>query len=642
MKKLSTFIFFFNFITFVIHGQIPTLTYAKSVTPSIPNTTFSANYYSLGNVVVNPGAAGANKTWDFTTLSGFNYVFEDYTWVNSPTTGSYNTATHSYYYDGGFTFTAHDQRNSLGIYDLGFQGNYFGTPFKITNFNLLMKFPFTYQDSVKNKQYISIAEFGADVFIDTGRVSIIADGYGTLKTFNGTFNNVLRVKTLTNYISRGVFVSTTYQKVNYTWYDVENRRIFSTTKETKDGTTVTYTSTHYDITPLAPPAAPLITVVGKTKLCPNESVTLKAPDGFNEYLWSNGKTTKSIDVTTAGTYTVVVKNVAGSSPSSNPIVITSSPAPSITITGNTDVCKGNSTTFVASGGDKYLWSNGNNTPSITLDNITSPNLYTVTATSTNNCKATKDIQLNVLAVPQVSVTSSANADACEKTKIILLAAGATTYTWTGTGLSQAIGSQVNATISAGQNTFNVTGKDANGCTNKNTITITGTPLPSINAVATNTNPCLGDNISLIAIGAATYDWSSNADGGLADKTGANVKAKPTKEGKITYAVIGTDTKGCKSIPFTIEVNVKNCGVATNDKDIENDIIVFPNPFLEKIFFTNTGKIESVSIFDALGKLLFIEKDILQGIDFQNFSNQTYFLKIKMSDGNTLIKKIIKQ
>ncbi len=81
---------------------------------------------------------------------------------------------------------------------------------------------------------------------------------------------------------------------------------------------------------------------------------------------------------------------------------------------------------------------------------------------------------------------------------------------------------------------------------------------------------------------------------------------------------------------------------TNDTSIEDDLLVYPNPTTSIIFFKNTEKIKEVEVFNDLGQLLFFEKNISQGIDFQNLSNQTYVVKIKMNDENILIKKIIKQ
>lgn len=71
-----------------------------------------------------------------------------------------------------------------------------------------------------------------------------------------------------------------------------------------------------------PPALPLITAASSLTFCQGDSVTLSAPSGFASYLWSNGATTRSIQVKQSGSFTLQVKqaNTDFSQPS-NPIVV---------------------------------------------------------------------------------------------------------------------------------------------------------------------------------------------------------------------------------------------------------------------------------------------------------------------------------
>jgi gliding motility-associated-like protein len=74
----------------------------------------------------------------------------------------------------------------------------------------------------------------------------------------------------------------------------------------------------------APPTA-TITASGPTTFCAGGSVTLSANAG-SSYLWSNGATTQSITVSTAGNYTVRVTNATG-------CISTSSSAVSVSVSG---------------------------------------------------------------------------------------------------------------------------------------------------------------------------------------------------------------------------------------------------------------------------------------------------------------------
>ncbi|MDO9341080.1 MAG: PKD domain-containing protein [Bacteroidales bacterium] len=71
------------------------------------------------------------------------------------------------------------------------------------------------------------------------------------------------------------------------------------------------------------PPTPVVTLSGATTFCVGGSVTLTAPAGYS-YLWSNGKTTQSIDVNSTGNFSVVVSDIVSGCPSipSNTIAVT--------------------------------------------------------------------------------------------------------------------------------------------------------------------------------------------------------------------------------------------------------------------------------------------------------------------------------
>jgi hypothetical protein len=77
-----------------------------------------------------------------------------------------------------------------------------------------------------------------------------------------------------------------------------------------------------------------------------------------------------------------------------PITIGAS-APALSIAGSFTICKGQSTTYTASGGNGYNWSTGSSNPSITVTPTTTT-VYSVTATHTvNSCKAAKSFTVYV-------------------------------------------------------------------------------------------------------------------------------------------------------------------------------------------------------------------------------------------------------
>ena len=78
---------------------------------------------------------------------------------------------------------------------------------------------------------------------------------------------------------------------------------------------------------------------GPITICPGDTVVLDGGTGFGQYIWSNGRTTQKINVTTAGNYSVIVSNTGGGCSDTSKTVTISvniAPAkPTITIIGDT-------------------------------------------------------------------------------------------------------------------------------------------------------------------------------------------------------------------------------------------------------------------------------------------------------------------
>lgn len=112
-----------------------------------------------------------------------------------------------------------------------------------------------------------------------------------------------------------------------------------------------------------------------TTICPGETATISAPEGYN-YLWNNGATTQSIEVGQNGFYSVVVFDDEGCAGGSNSIGIEllQPSVPTITVNGELDLCEGGSVELIASSADAYEWSNGADTQVI---EVTEAGVYSV-------------------------------------------------------------------------------------------------------------------------------------------------------------------------------------------------------------------------------------------------------------------------
>jgi hypothetical protein len=78
----------------------------------------------------------------------------------------------------------------------------------------------------------------------------------------------------------------------------------------------------------------------------------------------------------------------------------------------------------------------------------------------------------------------------------------------------------------------------------------------------------------------------------------------------------------------------------------NDITVFPNPSDSGVFNIKTqNQLQNIVVFDTLGKLVKTISDFTSEshtIDLSSHSNGVYFLKIADTNGNTIVKRLIKK
>src|SRR5690606_2842087 len=89
------------------------------------------------------------------------------------------------------------------------------------------------------------------------------------------------------------------------------------------------------------------------------------------------------------------------------------------------VCQGESTTLTASGGDKYVWSNGATTQSITVQPNTTTT-YTVTVSSGTESDS-DDVIVTVNPLPVAN--AGTNVTICEDDSVTLTATGGNSYQW---------------------------------------------------------------------------------------------------------------------------------------------------------------------------------------------------------------------
>ncbi len=158
---------------------------------------------------------------------------------------------------------------------------------------------------------------------------------------------------------------------------------------------------------LVAPLPPVI-ISGATSFCTGGSTTLDAGTGiayggYTNYQWSTGALTQTINVTTAGTYTVTITGAASCTNSAT-VTVTINPLPTVSISGSSNVCTGSNTTLDAGAGfSSYLWSTSASSQTISVN---AGGTYTVTVTNSNGCSKSASKTVTVVALPSVTLTTT--------------------------------------------------------------------------------------------------------------------------------------------------------------------------------------------------------------------------------------------
>ena len=225
---------------------------------------------------------------------------------------------------------------------------------------------------------------------------------------------------------------------------------------------VNTTTTEVSVNPL-----PSVVISGENSFCAGESTTLSA-SGALTYIWNTAESTADITVNHSGTYSVVgtdasgCANTASIEVTENPtysiyidtficannlpyhyvngaidttfevgttqfstfnfqlltshgcdsivnLTLTVYPQPVSIISGESEICEGDSSTLTATGGDHYLWSTGDTTNQI---QVVEDGIYTVSATNQWGCMASADFTVSYrsVSIPRLDIVSKNRAD----------------------------------------------------------------------------------------------------------------------------------------------------------------------------------------------------------------------------------------
>lgn len=375
-------------------------------------------------------------------------------------------------------------------------------------------------------------------------------------------------------------------------------------------------------------------------MCAGQTNNLCVPTGAGQtYQWMNasgnipGATTACYAATTAGTYSVLVNNtVTGCTATSvaNTIIVNANPTATITNTGGSGACVGDSVCLNANSGTgfTYQWKiNGGNIPGATNQTYCAKTTgnYTVVVTNPSNCSVTSSIlTLTFNPRPTANISYTTPITFCEGGAVVLTGVSdiGTTYQWQNNGAAIP-GATNNNFIASSTGSYSVIITGANGCSTVSpTILVVSNPIPA---------PVITRNNGILSTGSyASYQWYFNSS---AIPGATNQSHLVTQNG--AYAVSVTDFNNCTNYSAVYFFN--NVGVPQlNPASIK----VFPNPVHSVVNIQAPAQV-NVVLRDLTGRMV-MKLDNAKQLDMSKLADGTYMLMISDKNGNMVkMDKVLK-
>jgi gliding motility-associated-like protein len=326
-----------------------------------------------------------------------------------------------------------------------------------------------------------------------------------------------------------------------------------------------------------------LSIQATKSVCEGETISLKAANAGSgsSYAWTlpNGQTNTSsqVDINNAmssnsGAYNLEV-TTSYNCVYKNSVSVSVNSLPSVLISSNQTICRGNSVQLTASGGTSYQWAYVGDLSNTTIANPVAKPLttttYNVTAANANGCKKTAS---TTISVNQPSpVTASLPVTICSGGSTQLTSSGPVSFLWyPSSGLNNAGIANPIASPSASTQ-YTVVGTSSNGCKDSSQVLVTVKNIPVAVSITPNSSICVGDSLQLNVSAGNSFKWTPTT--GLNNPNIQNPKAGPGST--ITYQVDVLHTNGCSSTAATnIKVNNRpTASVPTSFTICEKDTVL---------------------------------------------------------------------
>ena len=365
-------------------------------------------------------------------------------------------------------------------------------------------------------------------------------------------------------------------------------------------------------------------------ICGGATATISATASeTNSTLYWFDVATNGTEVGTGASYTTSVLNATTSfwveeavtgcppSPRTEVVVNVSGVAPNVNAGIDQTVCAGESVTLTATGTGTISWNNGVADGAGFVPTATTN--YTITLTS-GACSNTDQVLVTVNPLPTVS--AGADQTVCAGSSVTLNGSGVTNLSWNNGVID---GTSFLPTVT---NTYTVTGTDANLCTNTDQVIVNVNPVPTATASPSTTT-------TLIAGPAGQdYQWINCVND---QPVNGATNASYTATANGSYAVEVTNSFGCSSTSNCVIISV----VGINENNAEASISVYPNPTKGKVNLKMPTEQASVSVYNALGKVIANYNNVQNGatIDLSNNPNGVYLIHVATEKGTSILRVV---
>ena len=341
-------------------------------------------------------------------------------------------------------------------------------------------------------------------------------------------------------------------------------------------------------------------------LCDGEMLTLNATTSNASYLWQDGSTASSLDVSTTGTYAVTVSYT--DCIASDSVNITFNPIPNVNLGNDTALCDGDTLLLdVFADGAAYVWHDASTNPFFA---VVQEGNYAVTVTI-DGCSAADTI---AVVFPIDNFDLGDDTSLCDG-QLLALDPGinGALYQWQDGSTAAVFTVQ-----SEGTYTVSVT---LGGCTTIDSVTVTFNPVP-VADLGDDAAICDGDTLMLDAFFSdAFYTWQDNSSASSFAVTAAGLYAVTLNIGacadtdSVLVAVkllpqvdLGNDTVLCFGDEMVLNATLQNATYTWNNGSTNST-----QPVTEEGTYAVTVLVDGCVGFDAMT----VDYSALQHVDLGN-------------------------